>query len=122
MTDRGYPSDVDLFSSDESVSHGGDRVESDCYSSEVADQSENRRPSMGDVTNKTLGAETQLILDEIKKTNIRLDSVQESFKDVQNRLQAVETTISLSASSPDSCYEKKKRTVPVKVRVSLHVL
>ncbi len=121
MTDRGYPiaSDVDLFSSDESVLHGGDRVESDGYSSEVADQSENRRPSMGDGTNKTLGAETQLILDEIKKTNIRLDSVQESFKDVQNRLQAVETTISLSASS---CYEKKKRTVPVKVRVSLHVL
>ena len=56
-----------------------------------------------DGTNKTLGAETQ---DEIKKTNIRLDSVQESFKDVQNRLQTT------SASSPDSCYE---RTVPVKV-------
>ncbi len=33
----------------------------DGYSSEVADQSENRRPSMGDGTNKTLGAETQLI-------------------------------------------------------------
>ncbi len=96
-------------------------MESDGYSSEVADQNENRRPSMGDGTNKTLGAETQLILDEIKKTNIRLDSVQESFKDVQNRLQAVETTISLSASSPGSCYEKKKRTVPVKVTLTCTV-
>lgn len=72
---------------------------------------------LGDVTN------TQLILDELKKTNSRLDEFGETLKSVQQRIQMVEkdiTSMGTSSNADTSIESHKKVKVPPKIRVGLN--
>ena len=93
--------------------HPGD-IEDRGHTGDIADR---RRPPLSNATN-TVSFQTQLILDEMTKTNTRLDDFGDALKSVVQRLESVENlTFTGPSSSADSSVEKKKKTVPVKVRV-----
>lgn len=78
--------------------------------------------SLRDTTNTIPMNQSQLILDEIRKTNSRLDEFGETLKSVQQRLQMVErdlTSMGPSSSADTSMESRKKAKIPLKVRVSL---
>ena len=90
--------------------------------------SDRRRISLADATNRTTArvptvSESHLmILAEIKKANTRLDEFSSTLKSVEQRLESVENEYTRSSgpsSSADSSMERKKRTVPAIVRVSV---
>lgn len=98
---------------------------------EPAAREEPHRQPLGDATNlrspasvrtRPSESDTQvLILEELKKTNSRLDSFSEHLKALDGRIKSVEQaqlTISPSSSSSTDGSAVKKRKVPSKVAVS----
>ena len=78
-------------------------------------QMRNHFTSTGDVSTQ------QLILKEVRKTNNRFDDMSKRLESMESHLSSVETTIGAAtgcSSSADSCFEKAKKKIPPKVRVS----
>ena len=113
--------DEDHFSNDELSSPSSPETQFYSTSTPVNTERQRRRSrcnesssSLGDVTNTTMN-QSQLILDEIKKTNSRLDQFGDTLKSVQQRLQMVEkdlTSMGPSSSADTSMESWKKEKVP----------
>lgn len=75
-----------------------------------------------DVSNTASEDPQSLILEEIKKTNISLQSFSTRMDEMDKRLQSIENqqkvTVTPSSSADTDNSEKKKRSVPTRVRVS----
>ena len=78
-------------------------------------RSQSTREPLSEQTNTT--SEYQLILEELRKTSSRLDSFSKTLESVEKRLDSVERMSLDVTSSSDSSFEKKKKSVPLKVRV-----
>lgn len=126
--------DKEVSDEDNSDQEGYENFDTDCEldppsSPEAASNqststpvSANRRVSaIRDVTNTIPVNQSQLILDEIRKANSRLDEFGETLHSVQRRLQEVEkdlTSMGPSSSADTSIESPPKAKIPKKVRVS----